>query len=294
LGGIVGVVGQSLAIPMPFTGDWNQLIQQQKEYDEQTADFAAMLRNAEPEADDRSVKARVIEKFGDRPDQQSHYTYDDAYWSAIVTVITAVLLVLGRYRLVQNVSVVLVAGFTLVSIINLFALQWYPDWHISWDDIVDGLRLQLPPASGDRTPVATALATFGIIGVGASELIYYPYWCLEKGYARWTGPCEQTESWAQRARGWLRVMHWDAICSLIVYTFATLAFYLTGAAVLYRANKIPHDEQLVPALLEMYVPVFNQAAEWILLFGVFTVLYSTFFVSTASNARALASSTRTR
>ncbi|MEX2140370.1 MAG: Nramp family divalent metal transporter [Pirellulales bacterium] len=292
LGGIVGVVGQSLAIPMPFTSDWNHLIQQQREYDERVTDFAATLRNAEPQLDDRALKARVVEELGARPDQQSHYTYDDAYWSGIVTVITAVMLVLGRYRLVQNVSVVLVAGFTLVSIVNLFALQWHPNWRIGWDDIVDGLRMQLPPASGDRTPVATALAAFGIIGVGASELIYYPYWCLEKGYARWTGPCEQTESWAQRAHGWLRVMRWDAVCSLIVYTFATLAFYLTGAAVLHRANRIPSDEQLVPALLEMYVPVFNQAAEWILLFGVFTVLYSTFFVSTASNSRAASDAIR--
>ncbi len=36
-------------------------------------------------------------------------------------------------------------------------------------------------------PIGTALATFGIIGVGAAELVVYPYWCLEKGYARFTG-----------------------------------------------------------------------------------------------------------
>jgi Mn2+/Fe2+ NRAMP family transporter len=292
LGGIVGVVGQSLAIPMPFSGDWNNLIAAQSDYDDRAADLAAELRKSEPKIDEPTVKARVVDELGKRPDQQSHYTYDDAYWSAIVTVVTAVLLVLGRYRLVQNVSVCLVAGFTLVSVVNLFALQWHPAWHIGWDDIVHGLRVQLPPASGDRTPVATALAAFGIIGVGASELIYYPYWCLEKGYARWTGPCEPTESWADRARGWLRVMRWDAMCSMCVYTFATLAFYLTGAAVLHRANRIPGDEQLVPALLEMYYPVFEAAAMWILIFGVFTVLYSTFFVSTASNARAAADALR--
>jgi Mn2+/Fe2+ NRAMP family transporter len=292
LGGIVGVVGQSLAIPMPITGDWNELIRLQKEYDAQAAETAAAIRRSDPQVSGQAAKSRVVERIGTRPDQQSHYTYDDAYWSAIVTVITAVMLVLGRYRLIQNVSVVLVAGFTVVSIINLFALQWYPSWHIGWDDIVDGLRMQLPPASGDRTPVATALATFGIIGVGASELVYYPYWCLEKGYARWTGPCEQTEAWAQRARGWLRVMHWDAMCSLLVYTFATLAFYLTGAAVLHRSNQIPSDEQLIPALLEMYVPVFGPAATWIFLVGAFTVLYSTFFVSTASNSRAASDAIR--
>jgi hypothetical protein len=42
----------------------------------------------------------------------------------------------------------------------------------------------------------------------------------------------------------------------------------------------------------MYVPVFGQAAMWILLGGVFTVLYSTFFVSTASNSRAASDAIR--
>ena len=247
LGGIVGVVGQSLAIPMPFTGDWNQLVEKQKQYDENAADLTAELHRLDPELDASAINAGVVSQLGKRPDQVSDYTYDDVYWSSLITVLTAFLLVIGRYRLVQNVSVMLVSGFTLVSIVNLLALQSYPDWHISWQDIMDGLKMQLPPASGDRTPVATALATFGIIGVGASELVFYPYWCLEKGYARWTGPCEHSDAWASRARGWLRVMHWDSMCSLVVYTFATLAFYLGGAAVLHRANKVPGDEQLVPA-----------------------------------------------
>ena len=39
-----------------------------------------------------------------------------------------------------------------------------------------------------RPAIAAAFGTFGITGVGASELYAYPYWCLEKGYARFTGP----------------------------------------------------------------------------------------------------------
>ena len=36
-------------------------------------------------------------------------------------------------------------------------------------------------------PPRDGTGTFGMIGVGAAELVAYPYWCLEKGYARWTG-----------------------------------------------------------------------------------------------------------
>ncbi|MGR3934119.1 hypothetical protein [Streptomyces sp. BRA346] len=41
--------------------------------------------------------------------------------------------------------------------------------------------------------VGIALAMFGITGVGADEMTTYTYWCLEKGYARWTGPDDGTD-----------------------------------------------------------------------------------------------------
>jgi Mn2+/Fe2+ NRAMP family transporter len=133
--------------------------------------------------------------------------------------------------------------------------------------------------------VATALATFGIIGVGASELVAYPYWCIERGYARYTGPRDATGAWAERAQGWLRVLRWDAWCSMLIYTFATVAFFLLGAAVLSRQNLHLADNQIVYTLSQMYVPVFGNWAGPLFLLGAFAVLYSTFFVATAGNAR---------
>ena len=125
----------------------------------------------------------------------------------------------------------MVASFTLITIINLAMLQSNADWTLlersGGGDVVSFA------SGGGRlvsTGLATVLATFGIIGVGASELVTYPYWCLEKGYARFTGPRDDSPEWAERARGWMRVMRWDAWCSMVVYTFATIAFYLLGAA----------------------------------------------------------------
>jgi Mn2+/Fe2+ NRAMP family transporter len=146
----------------------------------------------------------------------------------------------------------------------------------------------LPPAPAGETQLsvlAVALATFGIIGVGANELISYPYWCIEKGYARFTGKIDQSEEWGERARGWMRVMRWDAWCSMVVYTFATIAFYLLGAAILGRIGLHPKGTDMIRTLGVMYEPVFGSIARWIFLFGAIAVLYSTFFVATASLAR---------
>lgn len=213
---------------------------------------------------------------------------DPILWALGITLVSIVILVIGRYRLIQNVSTVLVATFTLITVGNLVALQLDPDWRVQWGDLLAGMSFQVPPGDG----LMVALAAFGIIGVGATELIQYPYWCIEKGYARWAGPREDTEAWARRAEGWIRVLKWDAWCSMVVYTFATIAFYLLGAAILGRTGLDPAGDQMVRTLGEMYVPVFGDYAQLVFLFGAFAVLYSTFFIATASHARTLADAMR--
>ena len=79
-----------------------------------------------------------------------------------------------------------------------------------------GLALHFPTGG-----LATAIAVFGITGVGATELVMYPYWCVEKGYARFAGPRDGIGGVVPRARGWIRVMHLDIACSLVIYTLAT-------------------------------------------------------------------------
>jgi Mn2+/Fe2+ NRAMP family transporter len=226
-------------------------------------------------------------------DEKPPTPLDEFVWAGIIAVITSVVLVIGRYNFIQTFSTVLVASFTLVTIVNVAMLQLNPDWSVSWGDIAAGMSFRLPPATGGSSAgLATALATFGIIGVGASELVSYPYWCLEKGYARFTGPRSDNAEWAERARGWMRVMRWDAWCSMVVYTFATIAFYLLGAAVLGRTGLNPGGNDLIRTLAVMYEPVFGSTAQVLFLFGAFAVLYSTYFVANASHARVFSDALR--
>lgn len=195
--------------------------------------------------------------------------------------ITAVLLVLGRYKFVETVSTALVAIFTLCTLVAVGALQTTP-YAITATNLADGLRFSLP------ANFTTAFAAFGIIGVGASELIYYPYWCLEKGYAKSVGPFEDSSAWRDRAKGWMRVMHIDAWVCFAIYTTATLSFYLLGAAVLHAKGLIVEDRQMIQTLSHMYRETFGQWSFWFFLTGAFAVLYSTVFGATASNARLFA------
>jgi Mn2+/Fe2+ NRAMP family transporter len=201
--------------------------------------------------------------------------------AAGVGLLTAVLLVAGRYRLVEILSTAMVAIFTLCTLVAVGALQTTP-YAITTANIAEGLSFRLP---ADFT---TAFAAFGIIGVGASELIYYPYWCLEKGYAKSVGPFEDSSAWRQRAKGWMRVMRIDAWVSFAIYTTATLAFYLLGAAVLHAKGLAVANNKMIETLSHMYRETFGQWSYCVFLAGAFAVLYSTVFGATASNARLLA------
>jgi Mn2+/Fe2+ NRAMP family transporter len=309
LGGIVGGVGQALAISMPITEHGrrvNQYSDAKTEWKVKHTELAAVKRRvaagelaaasrqqqleAELEqlqamiaAQDRvwiaELGAERFQELGERPPP----AFDDRIWAAIVASITAVLLAVGRYGLIQALSTVMVCTFTFITVANLGWLQTNPSWRVTWAEFVEGLSFRLPPHSD--TALATALATFGIIGVGAAEIIAYPYWCLEKGYARFTGPRDASHQWAERAAGWMRVMRWDAWCSMVIYTFATLAFYLLGAAILGRTQLNPEKSEMIRTLAVMYEPVFSEWARILFLFGAFAVLYSTFFVANAGHAR---------
>jgi Mn2+/Fe2+ NRAMP family transporter len=286
LGGIVGGVGQALAISAPLTqmgSDYNEVA------DAETLQrFQGFSRDGkiQPSATtDTSDLDAKWDRYQAAHGSREATPNDAVIWAAVMAVITSVILYLGRYGLIQSLSTVLVASFTVLTVINLFLLQGQPDFRVSLSEFFEGLRFQLPEKSGGVNPIGTALATFGIIGVGASELIVYPYWCLEKGYARFAGANDGSPEWQSRAAGWMRVMRVDAWGAMIIYTFATVAFYLLGAAILHRVDLNPEKDSMVRTLAVMFVPVFSDWASAIFLFGAFAVLYSTFFVAIAGHAR---------
>jgi len=327
LGGIVGGVGQSMAMTLPITGDYQHAVLAPSKGDFQRfltceadrkaggVELAKLSELQQRRAQrGHEVLKKKIDGLGERgrtvitklnqkqalTDEKGQplldpRTVDDQLWALFIAIGTSALLFWGRYGLIQNLSTLLVVTFTFVTIGNVVALQMSKRWNIPLAEILHGLTFSTPIA-GDpanpwvvlkTSPWIVALATFGIIGVGANELIQYPYWCLEKGYAKFAGRRSDDPSWGTRARGWLRVMHYDAFASMIIYTLATLAFFFTGVGVLHQDGLDPSGMRMVATLAEAYVPVFGEYAKWLFLVGAFAVLYSTFLVANAGHARAI-------
>jgi hypothetical protein len=204
------------------------------------------------------------------------------WWVGICLVLTLALLLGGGYSRIEKLAVIKVSFFTILTVCAAAVLLWTPG-AVSTHDLAEGMALHFPTGG-----LATAIAVFGITGVGATELVMYPYWCIEKGYARYTGPRDGSAAWLPRARGWIRVMHLDIACSLVIYTLATLAFYLLGAGVLHKAGLVPKASDMIVTLSRLYTDTLGGWALWLFYAGAVITLYGTIFASTAAHARVTA------
>ena len=199
-------------------------------------------------------------------------------WVLVFWVLTLFLLLGGGYERMERLAMVKVGLFTLITLLAAVLLMASPSFTLA--AMGSGFGFQLP-AEG----MAVAIAVFGITGVGATELYVYTYWCVEKGYARYTGPHEDTEAWRRRARGWAHVMNVDVLFSMVIYTIATVAFYLLGAGILHAMGKVPKGAEMIDVLANIYTQTLGGWALYLFYVGAVVILFGTIVAATAGHAR---------
>jgi len=207
-------------------------------------------------------------------------------WVILLLGVTLAILLGGHYGRIEKLATIKVCLFTMLTFLCALIMLRQPD-SFSLADLKEGFAFHFP-----KDGLLTAIAVFGITGVGASELFMYPYWCVEKGYARFAGRNDGTPAWQARARGWIRVMNVDILTSMVIYCVATLAFYMLGAGILHRAGLVPKGMDMIPVLSNMYTQTLGPWALWLFYVGAIATLYGTIFAATAGNSRALADTAR--
>jgi len=200
-------------------------------------------------------------------------------WVFTAALMAALLIYKGYYAVVEKFSLFMTVLFTILTLAAVGFLTFTP-YAISLADIFSGLTFRLPPEV-----VMVAIGAFGITGVASDEIIAYNYWCIEKGYAAYTGPRTETAQWKERAQGWIRVMYLDAVVAMIIYTLVTAAFYLLGAAVLHNRGEVPEGNQLIETVAVIYTESLGPGVRTLYLVGAFFVLFSSIFASLAAWTR---------
>ncbi len=210
---------------------------------------------------------------------------DARFWTIVVAVVCAALLLSGRYKMLELFSVGMVSTFTLITLVCTVMLQWTGN-AITPDDIRQGLRFWELPFDNPKI-VLTALAMYAGTGIGTWEMMHYTYWCVEKGYARNTGANQPGEAWPERARGWIRVMYVDVLLTMVIFTVSTICFYFLGAAILYP-DLDPSGKETVATLAGIFTKSLGDWASTLFVVGSFVVLFSTTFSSAAGSSRLMA------
>lgn len=200
-------------------------------------------------------------------------------WVFAAALLVSILIYKGYYSVVEKSSLFMTLMFTVLTLAAVCFLTYTP-YAISWPEILSGLTFKLSPEN-----VAVAIGAFGITGVASDEIIAYNYWCIEKGYAAYTGPREDTDQWRSRAHGWIRIMYLDAAVAMVIYTLVTAAFYLLGAAVLHNRGVIPEGNQLIETVALIYTESLGPGVRTLYLVGAFFVLFSSLFASLAAWTR---------
>lgn len=202
-----------------------------------------------------------------------------AFWIIVIVAITIGIQISNNYELVERICTVLVILVTGCVVALTIGVQFT---EFSWTlmDVGGGLSFQLSAGA-----MGFALAVFGFTGIGADEITKYTYWCVEKGYAAWSGPNDGSDEWATRARGWISVMKKDAWLSWAVYTLSTIAFYVLGAAVLHPQGLEPEGTDVITTLSRTFTDTLGPWAEVFFLVGAGIALFKTVLANTPGFAR---------
>jgi len=201
------------------------------------------------------------------------------FWTIVTVAAVILLLQSAKYEVMERICLVAVGTFTAISVGLALCLP-FTEYAYSVGDVASGLSLALPAGA-----IGIAVAMFGITGVGSDEITSYTYWCMEKGYARWTGPDDGSEERARRARGWISVMRTDAFVSWCVSTVCTMSFFVLGASILHPQGLVPEGNDVILTLSNMYTGMLGEWSRWVFLVGAVAVLGSTLFASSGSAPR---------
>lgn len=202
-----------------------------------------------------------------------------AFWIILIVAVTIGIHMTNKYEIVERLCTVLVIAVTACVVALMIGVQFT---EFSWTlmDVGEGLSFRLSAGA-----MGFALAVFGFTGIGADEITKYTYWCVEKGYAAWTGPDDGSAEWAERARGWIAVMKKDAWLSWFVYTLSTVAFYVLGAAVLHPQGLSPEGNEVITTLSRTFTDTLGPWAEVFFLVGAGVALFKTVLANTPGFAR---------
>lgn len=204
--------------------------------------------------------------------------------TGLIAIVCSIVLSSGSYRWLERIMVVLVATFTLTTLICSIAMQ-FTEFRASPTEIIGGLA---PDWALFVAFASLALSAYGYTGTTSGDITAYTYWCIEKGYPSFVGAERSDPEWETHARGWMKVLHTDVWLALAVVTCATIPYYVLGAGVLNKMGLQPEgSDETISVLSNIFTQTLGGWAVWAFSIGAFFILFSTVLSGVGAGGRAI-------
>lgn len=193
-------------------------------------------------------------------------------WTVIIILVTAAIVFLGQYNVVEKVSSYVGIARTLAVVTA--AIFVFP----SVRDLASGLVPQIP----QDVQYQEVLPWLGFMLAGAAGMMWYSYWVDARGYGATALKQEQplevkqlNNDQQQRLRGWVNLMTFSNTLAVVGALLAALAFLILGGELLHPQGLVPKEEQVAETLGSLLGNLWEPFGFWFMIAIVFITFCST-------------------
>lgn len=193
-------------------------------------------------------------------------------WTVIIILVTAAIVFLGQYNIVEKVSSYVGIGRTLAVVIA--AIFVFP----SIRDLASGLVPQVP----QDVQYQEVLPWLGFMLAGAAGMMWYSYWVDARGYGATALKQEQpldvkqlNADQQQRLQGWISLMTLSNTLAVVGALLAALAFLILGGELLRPEGLVPQESQVAETLGRLLGDLWGSFGFWFMIAIVFITFCST-------------------
>lgn len=193
-------------------------------------------------------------------------------WTVIIILVTAAIVFLGQYNIVEKVSSYVGIGRTLAVVTA--AIFVFP----SIRDLASGLVPQVP----QDVQYQEVLPWLGFMLAGAAGMMWYSYWVDARGYGATALKQEQplevkqlNADQQQRLQGWISLMTLSNTLAVVGALLAALAFLILGGELLRPEGLVPQESQVAETLGRLLGDLWGSFGFWFMIAIVFITFCST-------------------
>ncbi|WP_017314149.1 Nramp family divalent metal transporter [Mastigocladopsis repens] len=193
-------------------------------------------------------------------------------WTVIIILVTAAIVLLGQYSVVEKISSYVGIARTLAVVAA--AIFVFPN--------IGQLAAGIVPQIPNNVQYQEILPWLGFMLAGAAGLMWYSYWVEAKGYGaagikgqEGIDPKQLSSEQRKKLRGWISLMTFSNTLAVVGALLAALSFLILGGELLRPEGLVPKENQVAETLGSLLGNLWGPFGFWFMVAIVFITFCST-------------------